>query len=63
MASKEIILSMSTSEEKSLSNLIGFLCNSEASDGMKNWLTMFLGEGSSDVENIGRINAALNARR
>ena len=63
MADKEIILSMSSSEEESLSNLIGFLCKSEASDGMKNWLSMFLGCGDSDVENIARINAALNGKR
>jgi len=63
MADRKIILTLDPSEVRALSNLLSVLCRAERDENSKSWLTMFLGEGSNDVEEIGCINAALNANR
>lgn len=63
MAERTAVLTMTPSEEKALSRVVGWLCKTETMDGMRGELTAICGAGNADIELIGRINAALNANR
>jgi hypothetical protein len=63
MADKRITLEMTVLEEDALARLLKYFCYTETSDSMHGQLSRILGEGSCDIEQITRINAALNAVR
>lgn len=63
MAKRQVLLTMTPSEEAALSRLIGFLCQTEDVQGGVKYLTRILGKNNSDIDAIGRINAVLSANR
>jgi len=63
MAERNTTLKMTPHEDAALSRLLGFLCGTEAAGNMTGQLTRILGAGNRDIEQIGRINAALNVDR
>lgn len=63
MAQKTITLELTVQEEKALARLIGYLCKTETDETTRGELSAILGENSGQIEQIGRINGALNAIR